>query len=141
MIKICDEFPGYTRFQSHRPFGSSSSKMISVPRSHAKHPTDTYPTASEMSIKRAVETFLPEYAGRQLFNKSMCWCTDTADAALLVCEHPRWKNLILATGDSGCVYNAKSRLSELTGTDTRSSCYRISAAMLSSSWKIDCRQI
>ena len=50
---------------------------------------------------RAVAAFLPRFADRPRFNQALCWCTDTADAALLVCEHPRWRNLVLATGDSG----------------------------------------
>jgi sarcosine oxidase/L-pipecolate oxidase len=101
VIKVCDEFPGFSRFKQHRPYGAPSPKMISVPRSHAKHPTDTYPDASEVSIKKAIATFLPRFKEKELFNRALCWCTDTADAALLVCEHPRWKNFILATGDSG----------------------------------------
>lgn len=105
MVKVCDEFPGFTRYKAHqRPYGlpdDSPGASISVPRSHAKHPTDTYPDASEASIRRAVATFLPRFAGRDLFNRALCWCTDTADSSLLICEHPRWRNFILATGDSG----------------------------------------
>jgi sarcosine oxidase/L-pipecolate oxidase len=101
VIKVCDEFPGFSRFKQHQPYGAPSPKQISVPRSHAKHPTDTYPDASEVSIKKAIATFLPRFQEKELFNRALCWCTDTADAALLMCEHPRWKNFILATGDSG----------------------------------------
>ncbi|OTB02563.1 hypothetical protein M426DRAFT_322501 [Hypoxylon sp. CI-4A] len=101
VIKVCDEFPGFTRFKQHQPYGADKPKRISVPRSHAKHPTDTYPDASEKSIRKAISTFLPRFQEKELFNRALCWCTDTADAALLICEHPRWKNLILATGDSG----------------------------------------
>ncbi|KAL1609896.1 hypothetical protein SLS60_001561 [Paraconiothyrium brasiliense] len=101
VIKVCDEFPGFTRFKKHHPFGADCPKRISVPRSHAKHPTDTYPDASEKSIQRAIDTFLPQFSKKKLFNRALCWCTDTADAALLICEHPKWKNFILATGDSG----------------------------------------
>lgn len=119
VVKVCDEFPGFTRYKAHqRPYGyrhrdppsgddeghdddPNGGLTISVPRSHAKHPTDTYPDASEASVRRAVATFLPRFAERDLFNRALCWCTDTADSALLVCEHPRWRNFILATGDSG----------------------------------------
>ncbi|CAI7669350.1 unnamed protein product [Penicillium manginii] len=101
VIKVCDEFPGFTRFKKHQPFGAASPKLISVPRSHAKHPADTYPEASEVTIRKAIARFLPQFKDKELFNRSMCWCTDTADANLLICEHPRWKNFILATGDSG----------------------------------------
>jgi sarcosine oxidase/L-pipecolate oxidase len=101
VIKVCDEFPGFTRFKKHQPFGAPAPKLVSVPRSHAKHPTDTYPDASEVTIRKAVATFLPRFKEKELFNRSLCWCTDTADAALLICEHPEWNNFILATGDSG----------------------------------------
>ena len=84
----------------HRSFGASSPKMISVPRSHAKHPTDTIPNASDASIRKAIAAFLPKFKDKKLFNQHLCWCTDTADAVLLICEHPQWKNFILATGDS-----------------------------------------
>jgi sarcosine oxidase/L-pipecolate oxidase len=103
IIKICDEFPGFTHFQQHQPYGALSPKRISVPRSHAAHPTDTYPNASEVSIRRAIDTFLPQFVHKPLFNRALCWCTDTANASLLVCEHPQWKNFVLATGDSGYV--------------------------------------
>ncbi|KAI1445101.1 fructosyl amino acid oxidase [Annulohypoxylon stygium] len=101
IIKVCDEFPGFTRFKQHQPYGADKPKRISVPRSHAKHPTDTYPDASEKSVRKAIATFLPRFTEKELFNRAMCWCTDTADGALLICEHPKWKNFILATGDSG----------------------------------------
>ncbi|KAJ5097040.1 hypothetical protein N7456_007761 [Penicillium angulare] len=101
IIKVCDEFPGFSRFKAHKPFGATSPKLISVPRSHAKHPSDTYPDASEVTIRKAIARFLPAFKEKELFNRTMCWCTDTADASQLICEHPRWKNFILATGDSG----------------------------------------
>ncbi|KAF1959735.1 fructosyl peptide oxidase [Byssothecium circinans] len=101
VIKVCDEFPGFTRFKVHQPYGAEAPKCISVPRSHAKHPTDTYPDASEKSIRKAIDAYLPRFKEKNLFNRSLCWCTDTADAALLVCEYPKWKNFFLATGDSG----------------------------------------
>ncbi|KAJ4181901.1 hypothetical protein NW759_017163 [Fusarium solani] len=101
IIKICDEFPGFTHFKKHQPFGAAHPKFISVPRSHASHPTDSYPDASEASIRKAMGRLLPELRDRKIVDRAMCWCTDTADANLLICEHPKWKNLILATGDSG----------------------------------------
>ncbi|WVW79839.1 hypothetical protein I302_101809 [Kwoniella bestiolae CBS 10118] len=101
IIKVCDEFPGFTRFKQHQPYGASAPKKVSVPRSHAKHPTDTIPLESEASIGRAVDAFLPRFKDKKRFNQALCWCTDTADANLLICEHPKWKNFILATGDSG----------------------------------------
>ncbi|WWC69044.1 uncharacterized protein I206_102980 [Kwoniella pini CBS 10737] len=101
IIKVCDEFPGFTRFKQHKPYGASSPKKISVPRSHAKHPTDTIPLESDASIGRAIDAFLPKFKNKKRFNQALCWCTDTADANLLITEHPKWKNFIIASGDSG----------------------------------------
>ncbi|KAF9073737.1 FAD dependent oxidoreductase [Rhodocollybia butyracea] len=101
IIKVCDEFPGFARYKMHQPFGASKPRSISIPRSHARHPTDTYPDASEITIRKAIAALLPRFNDKELFNRAMCWCADTADANLLICEHPRWKNLFLATGDSG----------------------------------------
>ncbi|ORY68895.1 fructosyl peptide oxidase [Pseudomassariella vexata] len=101
VIKVCDEFPGFSRFIQHQPYGADAPKKISVPRSHAKHPTDTYPDSSEVTIRKAISTYLPRFKEKELFNRAMCWCTDTTDASLLICEHPKWKNFVLATGDSG----------------------------------------
>lgn len=131
IIKVCDEFPGFTRFKQHQPFGASSPKQVSVPRSHAKHPTDTYPNTSETSITQAISTFLPRFKDKKLFNRALCWCTDTADAALLICEHPKWKNFILATGDSGWVVLFRNYLGLLLiiFTATRLNFYRTSADM------------
>lgn len=116
MIKVCDEFPGFTRFKTHRPYGAPELKLVSVPRSHAKHPTDTYPDASEVTIRKAISAYLPRFKDRPLFNRSLCWCTDTADANLLICEHPKWRNFILATGDSGHSFKLLPIVSDLTIT-------------------------
>jgi sarcosine oxidase/L-pipecolate oxidase len=101
VIKVCDEFPGFTRYTTHQPHGAKSPQRISVPRSHAKHPTDTIPLASEKTLGHAFDTYLPRFADKPRFNKALCWCTDTADSNLLVCEYPGWKGFYIASGDSG----------------------------------------
>ena len=101
LLKLCNEFPGFTNLQSHQPFGCSEPVMMSIPRSHADHPTDTIPTESLDDIKRLVSRCLPHLKGRPLINQAMCWCTDTPDAQWLLCRDPRWRGVILATGDSG----------------------------------------
>jgi sarcosine oxidase / L-pipecolate oxidase len=98
---VCDEFPGFSHYVECQPYGAKKPKRISVPRSHADHPSDTYPDASEATIRKAVARFLPALKDKEFVFRAMCWCADTADANLLICEHPKWRNLILATGDSG----------------------------------------
>ena len=113
---------------------------MSVPRSHADHPTDSFPDECEVAINKLVDTCLPHLSGRKLINRAMCWCTDTADAALLICEHPKWKNLILATGDSGCVLRGSGVESSYSPTATRSNCYPTLVCTLSSCWKEHCQR-
>ncbi|KAK8869469.1 hypothetical protein IAR55_000033 [Kwoniella newhampshirensis] len=101
LLKLCNEFPGYTNYTTVQPFGAAKPIKLSVPRSHAQNPTDTMPTEVLDEIKRLVKKCLPHLEGRELINQAMCWCTDTDDANWLLCEHPRFKGLVLATGDSG----------------------------------------
>ncbi|CDZ98665.1 FAD-dependent oxidoreductase [Phaffia rhodozyma] len=102
LLKLCNEFSGYTRIlHSQTPFGTSHPQDISVPRSHAVHPTDTIPTEGLDDIKYLISTLLPDFQDRPLVGAKMCWCTDTADAEWLFTEDPRWRGLFLTTGDSG----------------------------------------
>lgn len=48
--------------------------MMSVPRTHAENPSDTIPDASRATIRRALETFLPQHKDKPLFNTALCWC-------------------------------------------------------------------
>lgn len=102
---LLQEFAGYTRIISHQPYGAPKPEMISVPRSHAVHESDTMPDEALEDIKRLIATLLPDLVGRELVDAKMCWCTDTADAEWLFCEDPRWSHLFLATGDSGHSFN------------------------------------
>ena len=101
MLKVVNEFAGYTHNVKCRPFPLQEDITMSVPRSHAENPSDTFPTECEVAINKLVDTCLPHLSGRELVNRAMCWCTDTVDSQWLICEHPRFKNMILATGDSG----------------------------------------
>ncbi|ODO07400.1 hypothetical protein L198_00979 [Cryptococcus wingfieldii CBS 7118] len=85
LLKLVNEFPGYTNFQSCQPFGSSTVQRISVPRSHADHPDDTMPQPCLEEIERLVQKTLPHL-----------W---------LICEHPKWKGVVVAPGDSGRTFN------------------------------------
>ena len=100
-MKFVNEFEGYTRMATCRPFGATENITISVPRSHALHPSDSIPTDGLHAIERVIETCLPELAGRPVFDTAICWCADSFDGNWLLCEDPRYSNLILATGDCG----------------------------------------
>lgn len=80
IMKICNEFPGYTRYMKTRPFGASEDIEVSVPRSHATHPSDTMPTEGLDDIKRLIRILIPEFVGREIIDQKMCWCTGTCAA-------------------------------------------------------------
>lgn len=101
MLKVVNEFAGYTHKIACRPFPLKQDVVMSVPRSHAENPSDTFPTECVASINKLVDTCLPHLSGRPLIDRAMCWCTDTVDAQWLLCEYPKFKGVVLATGDSG----------------------------------------
>ncbi|WVQ65965.1 uncharacterized protein L199_004143 [Kwoniella botswanensis] len=101
IMKFVNEFEGYTRLASCRPFGSDKDITMSVPRSHALNPTDTIPEEGEQAIRKVIKTCFPQFADRPLFDKAICWCTDSYDGNWLLTEDPRYKGLVLATGDCG----------------------------------------
>ena len=119
MIKLVNEFAGYTNIQPWLPFPrniahslpcspfTSDPVKMSVPRSHALNPSDTIPTECAVAIESLVANCLPFLKGRQLIQKAMCWCTDTVDSNWLICRDPRWSTaeqsakVIIASGDSG----------------------------------------
>ncbi|WWC88909.1 uncharacterized protein L201_003824 [Kwoniella dendrophila CBS 6074] len=100
-LKVVNEFSGYTHYQKVRPFGSNEEIRLSVPRSNAMNPTDTISTESLNAIKHLINLWLPQFKDRPLHKMAMCWCTDTVDMNWLMCEHPKYKGLVVATGDSG----------------------------------------
>ncbi|EIN09729.1 FAD dependent oxidoreductase [Punctularia strigosozonata HHB-11173 SS5] len=102
LIKVCDEFPGFTHYEENvKPFGASKPSRISVPRSHAEHPTDTVPDESVKTMSKVIQSMLPRFTDRPQLDQKMCWCTDTADRYWLITPYPGYKNLTIASGDSG----------------------------------------
>ena len=100
-MKFVDEFEGYTHEATCQPFGLDHDVTMSVPRSHALHPTDTIPAKGEKAIRQLIKQCFPHFADRDLFDKAICWCTDSFDGNWLLCDDPRYEGLVLATGDSG----------------------------------------
>ncbi|WWC70583.1 uncharacterized protein I206_104534 [Kwoniella pini CBS 10737] len=101
IMKFVNEFEGYTRMATCRPFGAKTDITMSVPRSHALNPTDTIPEEGERAIKDVINTCFPQFSNKLLFDKAICWCTDSYDGNWLLCDDPRYNGLILATGDCG----------------------------------------
>ncbi|CDK25295.1 unnamed protein product [Kuraishia capsulata CBS 1993] len=86
-IKVCNEFPGYTNLDSHDE---------SIPWF-----TDEIPVEAEEGIREYLRETLPQFADRPFVKTRSCWCTDSPNRELIICEHPKFKNVVLGSGDSG----------------------------------------
>ena len=100
-MKFVNEFEGYTHHTPATPFGATKSQLLSVPRAHALHPSDTIPTEGLDAIQDVIRTCFPAFADRPVFDTALCWCTDSFDGNWLLTEDPRYEGVVLATGDSG----------------------------------------
>lgn len=59
------------------------------------------PAEDEKLIRRLIDEAIPQFVDRELVNKFVCWCGDTADSEYIIDHVPNTPNLIVATGDSG----------------------------------------
>ncbi|KAG2735751.1 hypothetical protein G9P44_001965 [Scheffersomyces stipitis] len=87
-LKICNEFPGYINFSED----STISKPVYL---------DKIPQEAEKQIRIFLKETFPNLSARPFAVTKICWCTDTSDRNFLIGTHPKHKNLILGTGDSG----------------------------------------
>ncbi|KKA26028.1 hypothetical protein TD95_005051 [Thielaviopsis punctulata] len=100
-IKICDNTPGYQNCTATYTDASGSKVPYSVPRYASTHPSDGIPAESAAGIRAYIDTVMPQFSGRPLVDTKVCWCTDSPDAHFLIDRHPKYAELLLATGDSG----------------------------------------
>ncbi|KAK7534817.1 FAD dependent oxidoreductase [Phyllosticta citribraziliensis] len=102
-LKLCNEFQGY-QYRVGRttsPRGDGTPLDFSVPYYASEHPGEPIPDEALAGMRRLVDAVLPQFSGRDIVGASICWCTDTADRHFLIDRHPRFPQLLLATGDSG----------------------------------------
>lgn len=86
-IKFCNEFPGYINLNA---------KNISIPVYK-----DLIPLEAESQMRHFLKQVYPEISELKFQVSKICWCTDTTDRHFLFGHHPKYKNLVLGTGDSG----------------------------------------
>ena len=101
IMKICLTGCGIKRSVTD-PFDSR--KQISLPRFHIENPSDTFPKELVQDIQRLLEKYVPELKEHRLFGSMICWIGDTKDTPFLIDKVPYYKNLYVATGDSGHGY-------------------------------------
>ncbi|KAH7388895.1 FAD dependent oxidoreductase [Cadophora sp. MPI-SDFR-AT-0126] len=93
MIKFSANGAGYTNYVT-RP---GDSAPVSVPPTSNKG----IPMEDEDLIKQLIDEALPQFSGRELFKKFICWCSDTADSEYIIDFVPGTEGLMVAAGDSG----------------------------------------
>lgn len=76
-------------------------KELRAPRYTIDHPNETFPEAHTQDIKTLLNLVVPELADHQLVNLRTCWISDSCDSHFLIDESPRYKDVYVATGDSG----------------------------------------
>ncbi|KAK2474540.1 hypothetical protein H9L39_14500 [Fusarium oxysporum f. sp. albedinis] len=101
LIKICDNNPGYQYQKGTFVDGNGKTTHYSIPRYSSDHPQDGIPHEAEVAIRKFINTVMPQFSDRPLLDARVCWCTDSPDAHWLIDRHPKHKDLLLATGDSG----------------------------------------
>lgn len=100
-MKICDNCPGYQYQAGSFTDDAGKVSSYSIPRYASSNPDDGIPAEATATIKRFIDAVMPQFSGRPLVDAKVCWCTDSPDSHWLIDAHPKHRDLLLATGDSG----------------------------------------
>ncbi|KAI8578832.1 hypothetical protein K450DRAFT_244750 [Umbelopsis ramanniana AG] len=74
---------------------------VSVPRTKVANPDDTLPHNSLIEYREFFGKFLPKLNELDIADSRVCWYSDSFDGDFIISPHPKYQNLIVATGDSG----------------------------------------
>ncbi|KAI8057572.1 FAD dependent oxidoreductase [Gilbertella persicaria] len=74
---------------------------VSFPRTQVTHAQDTIPIGALHGFRKFLNKFLPETSKLNISHARVCWYSDSIDGDFVIGPHPDYKNLIVATGDSG----------------------------------------
>ena len=91
LIKLSANGAGYTNTVS------AAGKSASVPT----HLNDGIPKEDEDLIRRLIQETMPQFSGKELLNKFICWCGDTSDSDYIIDFVPDTQGLLVVAGDSG----------------------------------------
>ncbi|KAI9493388.1 FAD dependent oxidoreductase [Zychaea mexicana] len=78
-----------------------SADNVSVPRTQVTYQDDTIPVKALDNFRKFLGEFMPETDNWDISYSRVCWYSDTTDGKFLVAPHPDYKNLVIASGDSG----------------------------------------
>jgi sarcosine oxidase/L-pipecolate oxidase len=79
----------------------SEDGVTSVPRTKVSNPEDTLPHNSLVEYRKFLGKFLPKLNELDAADSRVCWYSDSFDGDFIITPHPKYQNLIVATGDSG----------------------------------------
>ena len=99
MIKLCNNFSGYTNYKKDFKNGE-----VSIPHD-IKYDV---PYESHEALENFKNTVLPQFKHKPLVNKMICWCLDSDDGNWIIDYHPTFHKLLVASGDSGYVFLFKN---------------------------------
>ncbi|ODV84876.1 hypothetical protein CANARDRAFT_199893 [[Candida] arabinofermentans NRRL YB-2248] len=79
------------------PFNSSN--RLSLPKFKNSVPSD-----SKQSLQTLFSKVIPELANKEPVHNKICWFSDSFDSSFIIDYSPYFKNVLVATGDSGHAY-------------------------------------
>lgn len=91
IVKMCNESAGWVNYDPN------SAEKYSVPTES----NEGVCAVDREALKHQVEAFFPEWKDKEIFDRKICWCCDRSNSDYVIDFHPKYKNLFVATADSG----------------------------------------
>jgi sarcosine oxidase/L-pipecolate oxidase len=106
ILKVARHAYGYQNptLIPHPTDPSLPSISVSLPLTGVDNPNQWVPFEGEASCRQALQEMIPSLGDRPFSNGRVCWYTDTTTGDFLICYHPDFEGLFLATGGSGHGY-------------------------------------
>jgi sarcosine oxidase / L-pipecolate oxidase len=106
ILKVARHSYGYSNpISIPNPDSEGEGKIeVSIPRTARDDPNLWVPEEGERACRQALREMIPELGERPFVKSKICWYTDTPEGDFLICYHPRYEGLFLATGGSGHGY-------------------------------------
>lgn len=113
-MKVLRRSSGYintVEFKNPDPEKAGTLKF-SYPRTTITNPKDWIPIEAEDGIRTQLKEIMPDLADRPFDRTKLCWVSYTESGNFLIDNHPKYSNVILATGGSGHAWKFVSILGD-----------------------------
>nr|OQO30508.1 hypothetical protein B0A51_01737 [Rachicladosporium sp. CCFEE 5018] len=107
VLKVARHGYGYANFKKipHPEISDSGEEIeVSLPWTRMDDPHLNIPKEGSDACRDFLAQCIPHMAERPWSYTRICWYSDTPKGDWLVDYHPKWKNLVVATGGSGHAY-------------------------------------